>query len=220
MAIWPLLTRLGEAEILLPVALCTALLLLVQRDTRRQAGVWMALLFVAALLTTLSKLAFIGWGLGLAAIDFTGVSGHAMFSSAIYPLLLRCYVGNAARGVSPTVPIERQGLALLWGAAVALLVGVSRIVIGAHSFSEVLAGWLLGAGVTLLVLRHAGSGGAVRVRPMLWLVLGAWLAAMPVHLQPSQTHSMVTQLALTLSGRVLPYTRSDMLRGTDKQDLR
>jgi hypothetical protein len=150
-----------------------------------------------------------------------------MFSSAVYPLLLRSYMGNAAGAVptrgsgsaSVSAPSGRQGLALLVGAAIALLVGVSRIVIGAHSFSEVLAGWLLGAAVTLLVLRLAGNGG-VRVRPLLLLVLGAWLAAMPVHLQPSQTHSMVTRLALKLSGRVVPFTRSDMLLHASKQDQR
>jgi membrane-associated phospholipid phosphatase len=215
MTFWPLLTRLGEAEILLPVAVFTALLLLLQQGTRRQACLWMALLFSAAALTTLSKLAFIGWGLGFAAINFTGVSGHAMFSSAVYPLLLRSYAGIASVGDAQIDSKRRQRLALSAGAALAMLVGVSRIAIGAHAFSEVLAGWLLGAVVTLLVLRLAGNG-AVRVHPVLVVVLGAWLDTMPVHLQPSQTHSMVTRLALVLSGRALPYTRSDMLQETGR----
>lgn len=203
MFIWPVLTRLGEAEILLPVAVLTALVLVWQRDTRRQALLWMACLFVAASLTTLSKLAFIGWGLGSAALNFTGVSGHAMFSSSIYPLLLRTYLGGALG--------SRQRWALLLGCAVALVVGLSRIVIGVHSVSEVLAGWLLGAAVTAAVLLWAEPA-SMRARPLLPALLVAWVCVMPVQMQASQTHSLVTALALKLSGHALPYTRSDLVR--------
>ena len=48
--------------------------------------------------TTASKVAFIGWGLGLSALDFTGISGHAMIASAVYPLLLGTLAANLIGG--------------------------------------------------------------------------------------------------------------------------
>lgn len=209
MTFWPVLTRLGEAEILLPVTVLTAALLFRNSATRHLAWLWMALLGAAATLTTVSKLAFIGWGLGSAAIDFTGVSGHAMFSSSIYPLLLRAYLGG-------TTPL-RQRAALVLGALLAVVVGASRIAIGVHSLSEVLAGWMLGAVVTGVVLRWA-QGAQLRVRALLPMVLLAWVAIMPVQMQASQTHSLVTAVALRLSGRSLPFERADLLRGAAAQD--
>jgi membrane-associated phospholipid phosphatase len=208
MLFWHVLTRLGEAEILLPMALLTALVLVRRVETRRLAGWWLVLLIAAAGITTLSKLAFMGWGFGSASVNFTGVSGHAMFSSAIYPLLLRTYVGGATPG--------RQGWALRAGCAVALVVGLSRIAIGAHSLSEVLAGWLLGGCVTLALLAFAERA-RLQAPALLLCALLAWGALMPLHMQASQTHSMVTGLALKLSGRSQPYTRAELLRRTDEQ---
>jgi membrane-associated phospholipid phosphatase len=209
MPFWNIVTRLGEAEILLPVALLTAAALFLRRDRRALAVLWMALLFLAVLLTTASKVAFIGWGLGWAALNFTGVSGHAMFASAIYPLLVMTMLGSDAGA-------RRRG-ALLLGCSLAVLVGVSRIAVGAHAWSEVLAGWLVGGAVTLGVLRWSGTA-QMRVLPVVPALLLAWMAITPVQLQASQSHSLVTRLALHLSGHVQPYTRSDLLRAARPQD--
>lgn len=207
--IWHLITRMGEAEILLPVAVLSALALCLRPDKRRLALAWMLLIITAALITTASKVAFIGWGIGWAAINFTGVSGHAMFATAIYPLLMLTLVGGEARA--------RQRFALALGFALAVLVGVSRVEVGAHAWSEVLAGWLLGGAATLMVLAVAGSGGIV-LRPIVPIIFLAWMSITPGHMQASQTHSLVTRLALKLSGHVQPYTRSDLLRSLRAQN--
>jgi hypothetical protein len=85
---WYLFTRLGEVQILLPAALLAMLVLSRRADTRPLATLWLGLLTLGALLTTASKIAFIGWGIGSAALDFTGISGHTMFAASVYPLLL------------------------------------------------------------------------------------------------------------------------------------
>jgi membrane-associated phospholipid phosphatase len=209
MQFWLIVTRLGEAEILLPVALLTAMALCLRRDKRPLAVLWMALLLLAVLVTTASKVAFIGWGLGWAAINFTGVSGHSMFASAIYPLLLLTLVASDAQ--------PRRRWALLLGCALAVLVGVSRVAVGAHAWSEVLAGWLVGGAVTAGVLLWTATA-SVRVLPVVPVLLLAWMSITPVQLQASQSHSLVTRLALKLSGHVQPYTRSDLLRAARQQD--
>jgi membrane-associated phospholipid phosphatase len=206
--IWRLLTRLGEAQILLPAAALTMLALLAQPQTRRLALGWMGLVIAAAALTTVSKLAFIGWGIGWAAINFTGVSGHAMFAAAIYPVLMVAFLSTPLRG--------RHGLALALGCALALLVGVSRIEVGAHSWSEVLAGWVVGGAVSAAALA-AYTSSALRLRPILPVILLAWMAIMPFQLHASPTHSLVIRLALAMSGNDRPFERSDLLCRTCRQ---
>lgn len=200
---WLLLTRLGEAQILLPAGMLVVLTLLRHPGARPLAAWWVVLTSLAALLTTATKVAFIGWGVGSATLDFTGVSGHSMFAAAIYPLLFAALASN--------VPPTGRRAALAVGCLLALLVGISRVKVGAHSSSEVVAGLLVGgsasaAAMVLARLPHVPVGSSVP------LLLALWLLVMPAYAPASQTHSMVTKLSLKLSGRAVPYTRIDMQR--------
>ena len=201
---WHMLTRLGEAEILLPLLL-VALAVLLRTGKRQLAVLWTALLLLGAVLTTASKLAFLGWGLGIAAINFTGISGHTMFSTTIYPMLMVTLLA----GESP----QRHRLALLAGCALALLIGCSRIAVQAHSWSEVWAGWLLGGALTATLFALGGSG-KVLLRPVVPMLLLVWVLVAPASMPASHTHSMVTALALKLSGHAMPFTRHDLLRAS------
>lgn len=206
---WHLITRLGEVQILLPAALLAAWVLVGRRDSWRTAGMWLCCLGLAIGLTLASKLAFIGWGLGLPAFNFSGVSGHAMMASALYPVLFAT--------LAPARSMAGRWCAFSVGAALAVLVGMSRVHVGAHSWSEVIAGLALGSAVTALVLIVQGlprgvprfSWGAAVGAP---LALAAWLTMMPAFGPTFNSHSVVTQWSLRLSGRAAPYTRSDMLR--------
>jgi membrane-associated phospholipid phosphatase len=203
MPVWHFVTRLGEAEILLPAAVLTALALVARPETRRLALAWMLLVLGAATLTTASKVAFIGWGLGWAAINFTGVSGHAMFASAIYPVLLVVCLSGRTPG--------RRRLALAAGCTLALVVAISRIAVGAHSLSEVIAGLLVGGSVSAVVLANFLAA-SLTIRPLVPVLLLLWVAVTPFQLHASQTHSLVTRLALAVSGHEAPHTRSELLR--------
>ncbi|WP_051471170.1 phosphatase PAP2 family protein [Patulibacter minatonensis] len=74
-------------------------------------------------------------------------SGHSTQSAAGW-LALALVLAYARRGASG--PSRRIVLAA--GAVVVLLVGVSRVVLGVHSPTDVLAGWALGAACALLVV--------------------------------------------------------------------
>lgn len=204
--LWSLITRLGEAQILLPAALLTALWFVWRDRSPRLAVRWLVGIAAATLLTTVSKVAFMGYGLGSATLDFTGISGHSMFAAAIYPLTAMAVV----RAVAGLQAARWDGLALVSGAALALLVGVSRVVVEAHSGSEVVAGLLLGGAVTLAA---AGAQRAPPARHSLWLpvVVCVWLGSALPNAPPSPTHGWVTRLALAVSGRTEPYTRADLL---------
>lgn len=201
---WYLLTRLGEAQTVLPVAFLAALLLVRNPDERPLAIWWMVLLGVAIALTTASKIAFIGWGIGWPELDFTGISGHAMFASAVYPLLFGTVLASRA-------PRIGQPIAIAAGFALALLVGISRLVIGVHSVSEVVAGLLVGGLTSALVLAMGRLPRAL-VGPLIPAAMVLFVAMMPLHAPASLAHSTVTRLSLLLSGNTVPHTRANMLR--------
>lgn len=208
MGIWTVITRLGELQLLAP-ALVLGMVLLTRTDRGGFfiALVWLTSLLAASLLTTATKIAFIGWGYGVAAWDFTGISGHAMFAAAIYPILLASLgvllAGNAGRNI---------GLGI--GSLLALLVGWSRLEVWAHSPSEMALGLLAGGCVSWFtlgnMLRLYGTSYRISVAAPILLII--WLGAGVHWAPPSRTHDWVTQIALSLSGRDLPYTRTELHR--------
>jgi membrane-associated phospholipid phosphatase len=200
---WQIFTRLGEIQLLLPAAALVCGLLLRQPAQRAVARAWLLRLAVAAALTTASKLAFIGWGWGWSMLDFTGISGHAMFAAAIYPVLFAALVPAQGRS-------GRQ-LGAAAGAFLALALGLSRLMVDAHSPSEVVAGFLVGAAAGRMAWRLGRQDlpgpGWLAPAVALWLLATPWVAP------PSHSHSLVTRLALALSGQQRPYTRDDLRAG-------
>jgi undecaprenyl-diphosphatase len=88
------------------------------------------------------------------ATGFAFPSGHAASATAGYMVL--------AVLVSALMPTARQrGFVLGAGVCVSLLIGVSRVVLGVHWPTDVLAGWALGttvAAATLLATRSTTGG--------------------------------------------------------------
>lgn len=200
---WTLFTRLGEAELLLPTMAAALVWLCLNPATRGLARTWALAGFAVASLTTASKVAFIGYRIGWESIDFTGFSGHSMFAALILPVLARIAAGRA--------PAPWPRLAVALGYAWAGAIAYSRIVTDAHSPSEALAGFVLGAAASAIAL----SAQRTEVQaPPAWLLVGvvAWMLALPVGAPPSRTHGWVTAVALELSGRSAPYTRHQMHR--------
>jgi membrane-associated phospholipid phosphatase len=199
---WHFASRLGEMQLMLPIAFALIAWLFWAGEGRR-AALWLAMVGLAVGITVASKIAFIGWGIGSARLDFTGFSGHAMHAAAVMPLL----AGSIAAGSSRWVRLGAVTFAL----ALAMLVAISRIKLGAHSPSEVLLGYLLGGLASSLAL---GLGHPPHAHPQRWLVASVFAALLlNSSVIPSlPTHDVVTRVALQLSGRDKPYTRHMMMR--------
>ena len=214
---WLAVTRLGEAQILLPAFIAGALWLAVARPAgargrralgnahahdhpaRRSALRWMAGIVASTFVTTASKVAFLGFGVGIAALDFTGFSGHSMYATAILPVL-GAIVGGWRGSVA--------------GVLLALLITYSRVDLGAHSWSEAASGLALGGAAAWWTLDdYLAHPGAVRAPWWLPLALVAWLTLLPMRAPPSRTHSLVVAVALKVSGHARPYTRFELLAG-------
>lgn len=208
---WHLISRFGDAALLLP---CAALLLLslCHRGEWRAARDWCLAFAAAAGLTLASKLAFIGWGIGVPALDFTGFSGHSMMAASVLPVLLHRLVPGRR---------PRLGwIAATLGASLALLVGYSRLPLGAHSLSEVVGGLALGFAVSGGYLLATAPRRRQR-RPSRWrrsprapllLLIGALLLGVPASGAHAPTEQWIEQIALYLSGRARPFQREDWQR--------
>lgn len=203
---WWGLTWLGDSGLLLPAAALIALWLASSRRTWPAAALWILIFGAASSLVLLSKLAFLGWGMGSARFNFTGISGHTMLSASIWPVALWLL---ASRGTHEL----RVGVAI-FGWLLAAGIGVSRLAIYAHSGSEVAAGYLLGvaASVSFLGLQRR------LVHPKLRASLVALSLLLPLlHVQPGHaapTHGLIERMAMRLAGVERPYTRDDLHRSS------
>ncbi len=201
--LWHLITRLGEAQILLPAMLAALLWLLLVARAARVARWWLFSTAVAALLTTATKVAFFGYEVGYAPWDYTGISGHAMFAAAVLPVLTTLLAGGSAP--------RWRALGVVCGYGLALLIAYSRILVNAHSVSESLTGLALGSLASALTLTRLPLPNQ---RPHVWLGAGLalWMLVLPFGAPPSPTHNWVIKLSMAVSERAAPYQRWQMHR--------
>ena len=205
---WAQITRLGEAQILLPAMALALVWLWRQAGGQPLARAWLLGTGLAASITTASKIGFLGYAIGSAPLDFTGFSGHAMFAAAVLPVLVRL-------ALSPRSPDGRRWVLLL-GYLLALAVAVSRVKVGAHSASEVISGFCLGAVASALALR-SGHWPALQLARWMPVALLAWVLLAVSGAPASRTHDAVTRLSLALSGRAKPYQRWELHRDHQRQ---
>jgi len=194
---WSVVTQLGSATLALPTLALTVTGLWQSRQ-RIAALIWVLGLAVAIAVTLASKILFLGWGIGIQFLDFTGISGHTLLATSVLPVLfssllapdqLRFRVAGAFFG-------------LLVGAGVAM----SRVVLGAHSVSEVVCAWLIGFVLTVITVKSMENQ---KQRPWIvylapFILLFAFSARYSNYLP---THGWEIDLALFVSGHDKPYTR-------------
>lgn len=195
---WQLITQLGSSSLLFPV-LAVSVATLWMSEQKKAICLWLLALSIAVSITLVSKVLFIGWGIGNASLDFTGVSGHSLLATSILPILF------FSIGADKHHKLMNIGLWL--GLLLGFAVGVSRIVLGMHSLSEVLAGWFLGlivCCIAIYYIKRHHQGLAYLQLLAICLLLG-FGSTTPNYIP---AHDMSVRLALYLSGHDEPFTRS------------
>jgi membrane-associated phospholipid phosphatase len=200
MIAWTTITKFGDAFVMLPAATAIAAWLFIA-GTRRLALCWIALFGIAAALVTLTKIAFVGWGIGIAGLDFTGISGHTTFAMSVIPTLFYLALPTAAQAW--------RALATVAGIACALLIGISRLTLHAHSLSEVVLGCALGLAISLGFIRLARHHAMPRLHGA---AAACCIAALIVgwYVQAAPTQHWIERIALYLSGHEQPYQRTGL----------
>jgi membrane-associated phospholipid phosphatase len=194
---WGKITYFGDTVVMMPAAAAIIIWLVIGRAWR-MAFWWSILFTVGLVLVVATKIAFIGWGIGIRSLDFTGISGHSMRATAVLPVLCYLMLQKSSPGL--------RALGICFGLMLGLLLGISRIAVHAHSISEAAAGCLLGGMISLGFIRISGS----LQKPVLhrWLIVLSMLALLPTsYAKPAPTQRWMNGVALYLSGHDRPYSR-------------
>jgi membrane-associated phospholipid phosphatase len=203
---WQLITHLGSASLLMPFF---AIALIKLWLSRQKSAIyrWIIALVIGVLSTLISKVLFLGWGIGIASLNFTGISGHAFLATAIIPILFYSF--------SSGLQEKYKNIGFWIGLLISLLVGISRIDLGMHSISEVVSGWILGLYVCVFALSamkwYEQRYSYLHLMIMVFLV--AIGSTTPNYLP---THDLEIKLALYLSGHDKPFTRSILNRSNNQ----
>ena len=153
---------------------------------------------------SLSKILFLGFGIGSARFNFTGFSGHSAMSATLWPVMLWL--------VSGRWPNPLRLLAIGVGYLIPLMVGFSRLVIHAHSASEVATGLLLGFTLSSAFLL---SQRRTALKGFSWPQVGAaFLVPLLLmgHGRIATTQQFLERFSADLAGLEKPFTRADLFR--------
>lgn len=201
---WRTLTYFGDSMLLIPTAVIIALVLPWKSDNRRTVWYWLLAFGLAGLLVSISKIMFLGFGIGSARYNFTGFSGHSAMSATLWPVMMWLISGRW--------PTFWRALTIGIGYQIPLMVGLSRLVIHAHSVSEVLAGLMLGftlSSAFLLSQRRTALKGFSVVQVAVAFLIPLLLMG---HGRVATTQQFLERFSADLAGLEKPFTRADLFR--------
>ena len=199
MNLWSHLSNLGDVVTMGFTAAMIAGGLLFGRAWRA-AYAWCLLIGMGMVLVVASKITFLAWGWGICFLNFTGFSGHATRAMAVAPVFLYLLLSRASKAW--------QQAGIMLGVAFGVAVGVSRLVLHVHSLSEVVAGWMLGAGIAFLFILSRRSPENF-VLKKLAVLIGVLILSMLPASGDGATQKVLVDLSRFLSGHEAVFSRQD-----------
>ena len=200
---WHAITAFGDSALLLPLIAWMGLCLLVPPLRVRDARRWAVAVVFAGGIVCLSKLLFMGWGVGPAELDYTGFSGHTTLALLVWPSLAALLARDG------TLLVRRGAIALATCLGVA--VAVSRLALKVHSPSEVVLGAVLGVAVMAWFVRGVAPQAELpaprRRHVALLLGLGALAITVACHGRVFPSQHILKDIAQWLSGHGEVFTR-------------
>ncbi|OON39688.1 hypothetical protein BTJ39_11655 [Izhakiella australiensis] len=205
---WKTLTYFGDSMLLIPTAIILTLVIPFKSSDKRTLWYWIMTFGLAGLIVSLSKIAFLGFGIGSARFNFTGFSGHSAMSATLWPVMLWLLSGRL--GTS-----RWRYAAIAVGYFIPLMVGASRLALHYHSTSEVIAGLILGYTLSSAFLMAQRST-AVRGFSLLQLAAALAIPLMLMgHGRIATTQQFLAHLSVKIAGIEHPWTRAKLLSMRD-----
>lgn len=198
------LTYFGDSMLLIPTAIIMAGLIGWKNSDRRAVWYWALAFCTAGAVVSLSKVAFMGFGLGSASLNFTGFSGHTAMSATLWPVMLWLLSGRLSD--------NGRLLAVGVGYLIPVMVGVSRLLLNYHSASEVMTGLILGFTLSTAFLvsqRRSRVQGFSAIQLSVALLLPLLLLS---HGRLATTQQFLQRLSVQIAGIEHPWTRADLLK--------
>ena len=151
------LTDFADQAVIIPLVLAVAIALAVQ-GWRRGAVVWLLVVAVTFFVTLTFKMVFLACSSVFGPIDVHSPSGHVAAATVVCG-------GLAAM-------LTRRRASILPAAIVAaVVIGISRLVLGMHSLPEVIVGALIGLAGAAALLRFAGPPPTLKIAPLFAVVV-------------------------------------------------
>ena len=151
------LTDFADQAVILPLVLAVAVALAVQ-GWRRGAFVWLIVVAATFLATLTFKLMFLACSTLFGPMDIHSPSGHVAAATVVAGGLAAMFT-------------RRQTSILPAAVLAAIVIGISRLVLGMHSLPEVVVGALIGLAGAAAQLRFAAPPPRLRVAPLLAVVI-------------------------------------------------
>ena len=151
------LTDFADQAVILPLVLAVAVALAVQ-GWRRGAFVWLIVVAATFLATLTFKLMFLACSTLFGPMDIHSPSGHVAAATVVAGGLAAMFT-------------RRQTSILPAAVLSAIVIGISRLVLGMHSLPEVVVGALIGLAGAAALLRFAAPPPRLRVAPLLAVVI-------------------------------------------------
>jgi len=165
------LTGTGDLAVLVPLIGILSVWLLLTRQLAALCW-WSTAVAICAGATAFLKIYFY---VCPPAADFSNPSGHTSLSTLVY--------GGLTLLISRSVIGWRRYVVVLLGAAVVFSIGMSRLLLHAHSFPEVLFGWLIGSLALWIFARAFGLWEYPYLRPLIatCVIIVVSLTGLEVH---------------------------------------
>ncbi len=151
------LTDFADQAVILPLVLAVAVALAVQ-GWRRGALVWLFVVAGVFFATLASKLVFMACSPLFGPIDVHSPSGHVAAATVVTGGLAAMFTRRRA-SILPAAVLA------------AVVIGVSRLVLGAHSLPEVVVGATIGLAGAVALLRFSGPPPRLRIAPLVPVVV-------------------------------------------------
>jgi membrane-associated phospholipid phosphatase len=151
------LTDFADQAVIIPVVLAVAVTLAIQ-GWRRGAFVWLLVVAGTFFTTLAAKLMFLACSPLFGPVDVHSPSGHVAASTVVAGGLAAMLTGRRA-SILPAAVLA------------AIVIGLSRLVLGMHSLPEVIVGAAIGLTGAVALLRFAGPTPRLRVAPLVAVVV-------------------------------------------------
>lgn len=201
--LWNILTYFGDSMLILPTGITLALLMLWKAGSPATTLIWLITLGISGLAVSISKLLFLAWGIGSSTFNFTGFSGHTTMSATLWPVMFWLI----SQRFSPDI----RRLMIAVGYFIAIMVGISRLALHAHSVSEVISGLILGSlcsGIFLYTQRSRDMRYFTFTPLVILLILPLSLMSIG---KKAPTQQLIEHLATQITGKQ-PWTRAKLLK--------
>ena len=184
------LTNFGDSALVLPLAV-VILVWLAIRIGRRAAFVWLGALLACGAVTSLLKLYFKACSAPSLALH--SPSGHTSMSTFVY--------GGLVLVIGAEAQSWRRFATGTLGAGAIIAIAVSRILLGAHSASEVVIGLIVGA-IALAVFVPAYLHDKLLRVPIWPLAAISVIVALLIHGDQLSVEPLLGKISAYLHGRI------------------